>query len=122
MKKNWWENIEPCNTAKLMQQFSFIDTDGYPRNKNSFFIELSRDNIPDFSNKKENEEIRILCKNKGKKETLHAKFVKNFTFPDGITVVLDPIKNSFLGGWGRYVLWLPNKGHCGILKLQTPYI
>ncbi|HTK33625.1 MAG TPA: hypothetical protein VL335_03750 [Candidatus Paceibacterota bacterium] len=97
-----------------------LNTDGYPLNQKSLFIGIQRSNVPAKEVLDQalatGVELPIPYRFGGKWELMIGKITKITQFPDGRVVYfpqnlsLSPLK------WPEAILWIPNRGECGILN------
>jgi hypothetical protein len=97
-----------------------LNTDGYPLNSKSIFINVQRRNIPTNEVLQQalatGVELPIPYRSDGKWELMIGKISKITHFPDGHVVhfpqnlIQSPLR------WPNAILWIPNEGGCGILN------
>ena len=97
-----------------------LNTDGYPLNPRSMFINVQRCNVPPNEVLQQalatGVELPIPHRFEGKWELMIGKITKITQFPDGRVVHFPQNLTQSPLKWPNAILWIPNVGGCGILN------
>ncbi len=97
-----------------------LDSNGYPLNPKSIFIGVQRCNLPPPDSIKQalmtGVELPIPHRFDGKWELLIGTVSKVTHFPDGCVVHFPQSLDKSPLKWPEAILWIPNRGECGILN------